>query len=205
MGTEVLATRGSEGTLLLVASPPGLSPIGAVLATKNALGVLGKEYFTHSAGTCGLSTLSAPEDFARAYREAREVYLCLAGAQSEAPSGLRILAADDLGPARLFIANTPGPAVERYAKEILGGLLDGESSSQELLSTLETFLSAGRSIRASAAALGLHENTVRLRLERIQRATGLDVAHDSNHQLSAQTALLILRLQGHPSLPPFGP
>jgi DNA-binding PucR family transcriptional regulator len=51
--------------------------------------------------------------------------------------------------------------------------------------------------------LGVHENTVRYRLARVHALTGLDVAGDASDQLSVQMALLVLRLQGHPDLPPF--
>jgi DNA-binding PucR family transcriptional regulator len=42
----------------------------------------------------------------------------------------------------------------------------------------------------------VHENTIRYRLARIEDRTGLGVAHDSNDQLTAQLALLLLRLEG---------
>jgi hypothetical protein len=74
----------------------------------------------------------------------------------------------------------------------------------DLLMTLQCYFDASRSVRASATQLGVHENTIRLRLARVTTATGLDVAGDANDQLSVQTALLVLRLQGHPTLPRFG-
>jgi DNA-binding PucR family transcriptional regulator len=51
-------------------------------------------------------------------------------------------------------------------------------------------------VRRSAQALDVHENTIRYRLSRIQELTGLDVASSSDDQLTAQTALLILRIEG---------
>ena len=44
---------------------------------------------------------------------------------------------------------------------------------------------------------------MRLRLAKIHDLTGLDVAAGPNDQLSAQTALLVLRLEGHPFIPSF--
>ena len=88
-----------------------------------------------------------------------------------------------------------------YVVDVLGGLLTGEPGSADLLLTLQCYFDHGRSVRTSAAELGVHENTVRLRLARVAAATGLDVASDANDQLSVQTALLVLRLQGHPVLP----
>ncbi|WKN52518.1 helix-turn-helix domain-containing protein (plasmid) [Rhodococcus opacus] len=47
---------------------------------------------------------------------------------------------------------------------------------------------------------GVHANTIRYRTARIEQLTGLDVATDAHAQLTAQLALLILRMNG--LLPP---
>ena len=52
------------------------------------------------------------------------------------------------------------------------------------------------SIRGSAAALEVHENTIRYRLSRIEELTGLAVMHDPDAQLRARLSLLVLLLQG---------
>ena len=52
------------------------------------------------------------------------------------------------------------------------------------------------SIRGSAAALDVHENTIRYRLSRIEELTGLAVMHDPDAQLRARLSLLVLLLQG---------
>jgi DNA-binding PucR family transcriptional regulator len=119
-------------------------------------------------------------------------------------SAQRILAVDDLGPARLFLANSDTSAIRGYVIDVLGPLLTGDPAMTDLLTTLQCYFDASRSVRASAAQLGVHENTIRLRLARVTTATGLDVAGDANDQLSVQTALLVLRLQGHPTLPWLG-
>lgn len=62
----------------------------------------------------------------------------------------------------------------------------------DLLRTLQVFLACGNKVRVAAAALGVHENTVRLRLDRIQQATGLDVVRDPRDKLTAQAAVLVL-------------
>jgi DNA-binding PucR family transcriptional regulator len=113
------------------------------------------------------------------------------------------LAADDLGPARLFLANAKGAAVSRFVDDVIGALLVDDEGVAELLRTLESFYETGRSVRLSAERLGVHENTVRYRLSRVTQITGLDVAADADHQLSVQVALLVLRLQGHPALRPL--
>lgn len=115
----------------------------------------------------------------------------------------RVIAVDDLGPARLFVANGDLDAVRRYVHDVVGTLLDGGPHTLELLRTLQGFFDAGRSVRAAATQLGIHQNTVRLRLAKVLDLTGFDVASSANDQLSVHTALLVLRLEGHPAIPPF--
>ncbi|WP_413544189.1 PucR family transcriptional regulator [Citricoccus nitrophenolicus] len=57
---------------------------------------------------------------------------------------------------------------ERY----LGPLEPGTRAGTEVLETLQAFLDHGRNVRRTAEALTVHQNTVRYRLERFERATG---------------------------------
>jgi sugar diacid utilization regulator len=138
---------------------------------------------------------------AGAYREAREVARCIASFSGA--SSRTILAADDLGPARLFVTNVKSDAAARFVEDSVGPLLGGGEASDALLRTLEAFYDAGRSVRISSERLGVHENTIRYRLTRVHALTGLDVAGDADDQLTVQVALLVLRLQGHSVLRPF--
>jgi hypothetical protein len=52
------------------------------------------------------------------------------------------------------------------------------------------------SIRRCAARLGVHENTIRYRLARVEELTGLPVTHDPDAQLRARLSMLVLMLQG---------
>jgi GAF domain-containing protein len=61
-----------------------------------------------------------------------------------------------------------------------------------LVETLERFLADRGSVAASARALYIHPNTVRQRLERIERVTGLDL--DKEDLLSLELALKLARL-----------
>jgi GAF domain-containing protein len=61
-----------------------------------------------------------------------------------------------------------------------------------LVETLERFLTDRGSVAASARALYIHPNTVRQRLERIERVTGLDLAKED--LLSLELALKLARL-----------
>ena len=62
----------------------------------------------------------------------------------------------------------------------------------ELVETLERFLSVRCSVAASARSLYIHPNTVRQRLERIERITGLDLRKED--LLSLELALKVARL-----------
>ncbi|KRF21096.1 hypothetical protein ASG90_01415 [Nocardioides sp. Soil797] len=199
LGVEVLGSRGREGLLLLIESPDESAHVTFVHEVKDVMRRLMVE-LGEPDGIVGLSGVSRPGSFQRAYRETREVVLCV---DRFAASGERVIAVDDLGPARLFVANSDVGAVRRYVHEVLGALLTGAPGTVDLLRTLQCFFDTGRSVRESAARLGIHENTVRLRLAKVHDLTGLEVAADANHQLSAQTALLVLRLEGHPAIPSF--
>ena len=62
----------------------------------------------------------------------------------------------------------------------------------QLVETLERFLGARCSVAASARSLYIHPNTVRQRLERIERLTGLDLRQED--LLSLELALKVARL-----------
>lgn len=186
----VLATEVAEGMALIVE-----------IADRDPLAAGVREVKEMAAAACaklagdGLLRASIstpchrPSEYARAYRQACEVARCI-----EAFGVDTVLAADDLGAARLFLANADPAGVVQFARETLGRLLD-DDVPDELLRTLACFFDQDRSVRQSAAALDVHENTIRYRLSRIEELTGLAVASDSGAQLSAQLAVLILKMQ----------
>jgi sugar diacid utilization regulator len=200
LGAEVLVTKGPEGVAVLIDVPAGPA-LPAVRRVKLAL----EEVCAGLAGepTAGISSVCRrPAALPRAYREARDVTRCIERFANEAMH--HVLAADDLGPGRLFVANADAAAIGRFVEDVIGPLLEGDDSTRSLVRTLQSFFDTGRSVRLSSIQLGVHENTVRYRLARVHALTGLDVAGDASDQLSVQMALLVLRLQGHPALPPFG-
>jgi sugar diacid utilization regulator len=140
------------------------------------------------------SPTSCPADYTRAADEAGQVLTCVERLGSA--DGPWLLSADDLGAGRLMLATANVGEVERFARDALGALLVDEEPMRDLLATLQVFFEVSRSVRASAAALEVHENTVRYRLARIHELTGLDVGSDADHQLTAQIALRVLQLQG---------
>jgi sugar diacid utilization regulator len=131
----------------------------------------------------------------RGHREAEQVLKCIRAHLSDASPG--ILTADDLGVARLLLASTHHEEAHQFACDALGSLLNEQKTkSEELLSTLESFLRLGRNVRACADELGVHPNTVRYRLTSIERQTQLSVTTDDSDYMTAQIAMTIVRLSG---------
>ncbi|MGW3480749.1 PucR family transcriptional regulator [Rhodococcus ruber] len=198
LGVEVLSTRGSEGILLLVEARENTGAFATVARVKDALARAANALFRTQEFVAGVSSVCEPTALARAYRESREAVRCIDRFTDR--TFHRILAVDDLGPARLFLAHGEISAVRHFVDDVLGPLLRGAPGTVDLLHTLQCWFDTARNVRGSAQRLGVHENTVRLRLARVHALTGLDVAGDASDQLSVQTALLVLRLQGHPAL-----
>ncbi|WP_218027247.1 PucR family transcriptional regulator [Nocardia vaccinii] len=199
LAVDVLGFGGTEGITLLIAAPPGADKAAFVARCKSAvtmgLGRMGDRF-----AVAGVSSVTRPGQLRRAYREAFEAARCLDRYPSDSTS---VIACDELGPARLLVANSNEQSVRTYVYDVLGALISGGTINNDLLRTLQAFFESGRNVRETAARLGIHENTVRHRLARVHDLTGLDVASESNDQLSVQTALLILRLQGHHAVPGF--
>ncbi|KQY50858.1 PucR family transcriptional regulator [Nocardioides sp. Root140] len=200
LAVEILPIRGSEGVLLAVKVPEDSAHAPFLDRIKGAV-IDGLERMGDEQAVAGLSSVTRPGQLRRAYREAREVARCL---DRYGSPDTRAVGCDELGPARLFVANSDENSVRIYVHDVVGPLLEGGEAMRMLLKTLQVFFESGRSIRDSATVLQVHENTVRHRLSRVHDLTGLDVASTPNDQLSVQTALLVLRLQGHHAVPRFG-
>jgi sugar diacid utilization regulator len=190
----VLATDVPDGVVVLLELPDGPPTMEAIAAARtrveDALDRIGSGPILGAIST----RCAEPGDYVRAYEEARQVMRCRNALCGE--NGMRVLTADDLGPGRLVLASAERADATRFAHDALGALLCDEEGAHDLLATLQAFFEHGRSVRRSARALSVHENTIRYRLTRIEDRTGLAVAHSSDDQLTAQLALLVLRLEG---------
>ncbi len=193
-GTAVLATGVVEGIALILELPrdePVAVGVDRIKADLSAA-FFDLEPNGRLVGGISMRCLGA-EDYVRAYEQARQVVFCI---DAYGPPGtIQVLSADDLGPGRLLLAGTDPAEARRFTEESIGPLIEDEAPA-ELLETLVCFFENGRSVRRSATALEVHENTIRYRLSRIEKLTGMDIAADCSAQLSAQIALLVLRLQG---------
>jgi sugar diacid utilization regulator/GAF domain-containing protein len=142
----------------------------------------------------GISAARSGRDgYRNAHREAKQVVECIR--RFSPPGGPPLFSADELGVGSLLLSSSDGEAVETFAEETVGELVR-EHSKADLLTTLCSFFDNMGSIRGSAAALDVHENTIRYRLSRIEELTGLAVMHDPDAQLRARLSLLVLLLQG---------
>jgi sugar diacid utilization regulator len=141
----------------------------------------------------GPSCTSA-ESYTRAYEETRQVMSCLK-TFAEGDRSV-VLATDDLGPGRLFLASSTPAEADRFVQDALGALVASDDAAlADVLETLQVFFESSRSVRRAALRLGVHENTIRYRLARIKELTGLAIGSDANDELTAHLALLILRMQ----------
>jgi sugar diacid utilization regulator len=131
-------------------------------------------------------------DFAVGYKAARAILESTSPPDCEPSLGSKVLTTHEVDLARLLGSGQVSPeAAERLAADTLGALIS-EPSRGTLLKTLVAYLDASCNIREAADDLGVHHNTVRYRLARIQELTGLLVVTKMRDLLTAQLALTVL-------------
>jgi sugar diacid utilization regulator len=189
----VLATGVVDGIALIVPLGRGTSTAHALAKLTPALAEVCERLDPDGSLAASISlSCESVGDYVEGYEQARQVAGCLRGYCSSA--SVRALGAADLGPVRLLLSSSEPEKVTRFAEQVLGPLLS-DDRRRELLGTVVAFFDCERSVRATAAKLEVHENTVRYRLSRVERAIGLDVLSSSDAQLSLQVALLVVRLR----------
>jgi sugar diacid utilization regulator len=194
-GRMALATSVAEGFLVILRLVDDASPRDAIRAAKGTVRVaLAGLPFAQRPRAALSRSCSDVLDYAGAFLDARQVLRSIV--ELGPPGGPQVLSVDDLGVARLLLSAVDRTEADRFAHQALDGLLVGDATTADLLSTLRLFFDASRSIRKTAAMIGVHENTVRYRLARIEELTGLNVAADSADQMTAQFAILLLQLSG---------
>jgi sugar diacid utilization regulator len=188
---SVHASYVPEGVVAIIECRADLSAAEGVRRVKEAVELAGANLPTGT--VMAISTICrSATDYPRAYGAVQQVVRCAIAFSPD--SDTCVFTADELGAALLVLSVTDPEKATRFADETLGCLVaDG---SGDLVPTLRVFFETGRNIRASAAALGIHENTVRYRLASIEKLSGLAVASDADAQLRAQLALLVSKLRG---------
>jgi hypothetical protein len=190
----LLLARRADGVAVVIALDEDRPPRAAIAMVADSLrGLLAPVHERSPIAVALSGCVRGPAAYATARAEAEQVLRCVRG---HADGGTWLLCCDDLGAARLMLSCAEPAEVQRFADGALGAIACDGEAMENLLCTLQVFFERSRSVKASAATLAVHENTVRYRLARIHELTGLDVAASSDDQLTAQVALRVLQLQG---------
>jgi sugar diacid utilization regulator len=182
------------GVAALVEVPAGADRRGFAAAERDRFEAVRASLPGSERLIAGVSSVrTGPAGYRAAHREARQVVECIR--RYSPADGPALFTAADLGVGSLLLSNSDSAAMAAFAEQTVGELVL-ENSKADLLTTLCSFFENMGSIRGSAAALEVHENTIRYRLSRIEELTGLAVMHDPDAQLRARLSLLVLQLQG---------
>jgi sugar diacid utilization regulator/putative methionine-R-sulfoxide reductase with GAF domain len=101
---------------------------------------------------------------------------------------------EELGIVRLLLGSGNDPDLQTFIDEVTGPLVayDRENDGS-LIATLRAFFDADCSQRVAAERLFVHHKTLRYRLERIRRLTGLDLSRHED-RMRADFALRLLQV-----------
>ncbi len=112
-------------------------------------------------------------EFPRSYRESQlalRIQKAVGGAD-------QVTVYDDLGVYQVLAAETDMSAMETFARDWLGALLDYDTvHGAQLVTTLSEYLECGGSYDTSATALSVHRSTLKYRLRRIREVSGYDLS-----------------------------
>jgi purine catabolism regulator len=105
----------------------------------------------------------------------------------------RVTLVGDLGAYRLIARAANGPEALDLVRRVLGPIEEHDRErGRGLLTTLQSYLAEGGSVRAAASRLGVHPHTVQYRLERVQDLCGLRLSRTEDRM----TLDLALRIRG---------
>lgn len=160
------AGRGVSGWVTF-AGAPGPERVEATVAALRELHGLALRDFAVATGVGSLQ--SGPVGLATTLDEAADAARLAAG-RSATGWFVRV---DSLGLEQLLLAWTGNDTFLPAAESLLAPLREGGG---ELLSTLSAYLDQESGIAATADALGIHRNTVAVRIRRAQEILGIDMA-----------------------------
>jgi len=155
------------GGWLTFADAPSPERVESAVAALRALHTAALRDFAVATGVGSLQ--AGPEGLAATLDEAGDAAR-IAAARSATGWFVRV---DSLGLDQLLLAWTGNDTFVPAAQSLLAPLQDG---SGELFTTLSAYLDNESGIAATAAALGLHRNTVAVRIRRVQELLGIDMA-----------------------------
>lgn len=103
---------------------------------------------------------------------------------------------EELGATASLLRHVPPGAAARYVEDVLRPLIDYDRQRKgALIKTVTAYLNHRGSLRQAALELGVHENTVQLRLARASQLLGSDL-HDAQWLGLLAVALSWYRLLG---------
>jgi GAF domain-containing protein len=189
----------SSGSLraLVPVAEPGIDPVRQMVEALDHSGVLDGTASGVSEARTGI------DGFSCAFREAGDA--AMIAARLDQTDGA--LAYRDTGAYRYLIDILEDGGPEDHLRAAIDTLAayDSDRGSQ-LLKTLDTYLSNGRSVASTARNLFVHVNTLRQRLERVEKLTGLRLADED--LLTLQLAVKLGRVRttrpGSSSFPSSG-
>lgn len=136
--------------------------------------------------------------YAEAHRDLRVVLESIAGVGVGRPVAL----IGDMGVLRVFMSSGTADSARRFSDELLAPLVERDRSGAELIATLRTFLDCNAQYRKTASVLGVHENTVRYRLNQVKQLAAID-PDDLDSLLDVRFALQIVDIAAdQPAEPP---
>jgi sugar diacid utilization regulator len=140
-------------------------------------------------GVSGVTTVPALGGAVRAARSAR--LLC-----GDGRLVVQVVSEADIRSTRALLNSVPDAARTAFAERVLGPVLTYDSrATGDLIPTLQAFFACDGSWSRTAEQLGLHINTVRYRIARIEQLTGRAVAR-TDDWVDLYAALTLLRPVG---------
>ncbi|MHB1538142.1 MAG: PucR family transcriptional regulator [Solirubrobacteraceae bacterium] len=199
LGGHLAATP--AGVALISPLDPSRPRHAAIRAVRGELGRLAQALSRDGAAPIGVvsSACRAAAELPRALEECEALRASFAG-RGARESGPTVLCADDLGAGKLLLGQISPAAAERFVEEIFGALDDDEPGRVRVLETLGAFFACNHCVRATAARLRIHENTVRYRFRKLADATGLDVLGSADDKLTARLALAMFKSGSNPQV-----
>ena len=186
-----LITPEDWALLLLPADEATCQPDTFAETLKGLLGPL-EQHPDGGRWSAAISNLSDIENIADAYEQTEQALTY--GLQSRGFGNIARL--DEIGVYKLFSHPAIQEDVREYVRNWLQPLIDHDAANgKQLVTTLSVFLEANGNYREAARLMRLHHNTIRYRIEQIQRLSG---RQDMGPQtrLRFQIAMLLSAVQG---------
>ena len=168
-GVPGVVPQGSDDAVAII----GWTGDGLEAAAQDVVASVGREWSGRRA-VIGIGRIATgAQELRRSLLEAREARR-VAQRRRRGPA---VTTFDHVGSHRMLLALHDEHTLEDFAAAVLGPLREHDREHRTALEpTLRTFLDLGGRYADSAAALHVHVNTLRKRLERIEELTGRDVS-----------------------------